>query len=267
MRTLALTVAYDGTEWAGFQRQNRWPSIQGALEHALGEMLHHPVQLVAAGRTDAGVHAFGQVVSLQTENPIPLARIPWVANRQLPTSIRVRRAVERPAEFHARKSATYRRYWYVIEPTKSPDPIRGRFRWQVRSSLDITAMRSALLPLVGTHDFAAFCHGGGPPSGVTVRTVHHARVQTRQGCVIVDVQANAFLRQMIRLLVANLVKVGYGECPVSWLTELLQTGDRYQAGEGAPPCGLFFMRTGYYPTVDPRMGADRGELDNEELSG
>jgi len=267
MRTLALTVAYDGTDWAGMQYQPTAPSVQGALEKALASVLRHDVRIAAAGRTDAGVHALAQVVSLRTPNPIPAERLPRAVNLLLPESIRVRRAVERPAGFHARRSAIFRRYWYRMQVTRHADPLRGRFCWQLDRELDIAAMQAALAPLVGWHDFAAFCHHGGETKG-TVREIHHARVMSRGTGIVVDVQADAFVHRMVRLLVSNLVLVGAGERPASWLEELLCSQDRSLAGRGAPPHGLILMRIGYPPIENPsREREDSGEFNDEMLSG
>lgn len=268
MRTLALTVAYDGTDWAGFQRQTRFPSIQGALEEALSAVLQHQVDIAAAGRTDAGVHALAQVISLRTANPIPLERVPRVTNRLLPASISIRRVVERPEGFHARWSARSRRYWYIVQQTRWPDPIRGRFRWQINHALDVCAMQAALTPLVGRHDFAALCHGERAPGRTTVRCIQRAQVHRRPGLVVIDVQADAFLHQMVRLLVANLVQIGRGVRPVEWLEELLHSRNRIYAGKVAPPQGLFLMRIGYPPSEDCiSLVEDAGVLNNEEFSG
>jgi tRNA pseudouridine38-40 synthase len=255
MRTLALTIAYDGTDWAGMQRQTRYPSIQGALEIALSEVLQHPVRIAAAGRTDAGVHALGQVVSLRTDNPIPTARVPRVVNRVLPSSIRVRRAGERPAKFHARLSARSRRYWYVLQITRWPDPIRGRFCWQLHEPLQVDAMRTALATVVGQHDFEAFCHGG-HPTRQTVRTIQQAQLRPWGDYLIVDVQADAFLHQMMRLIVANLVAIGRRERPTDWLETLLLSHNRHLAGAGAPPGGLFLMRIGYARSDTPPINRE-----------
>lgn len=246
MQTLALTIAYDGTDWFGFQRQRECPSVQGEIETALAKVLGHPVELAAAGRTDAGVHALAQVVSCTTDNPIPVDRIPWVTNRYLPPSIRVRGARWCPPRFHARFAACSRRYWYVLQPCGSLDPFRARFCWSVPPSLDVRAMQSAIAPILGTHDFCSLCHEGNP-SGTTVRTVQRAVVRRWKGCVIIDLQADAFLHQMARLLVANLVKIGRGDNPVTWLETLLSARNRHLAGMAAPPCGLFLMRIGYPP--------------------
>ena len=267
LRTLALTVAYDGTDWAGYQRLPTAPSIQRALETALTEVLRHDVRISAAGRTDAGVHALAQVISLQTTNPLPLERLPWVVNLWLPSSVRVRRAVEWPASFNARWSAGYRRYWYLLQETRHADPLRGRFCWQLERKLDPARMQAALDPLVGRHDFASFCQGGGNPTG-TIRTLHHARVKTRSGRLVVDVQADAFLHRMIRLLVSNLVMVGCGERPVDWLEELLHAQDRHIAGKGAPPNGLVLMKIGYPPIMNTsRLGEEVGVLNDENIPG
>lgn len=265
MRTLALTVAYDGTDWSGFQRLSDRPSIQQTLEEALTAVMQHPVNLICAGRTDAGVHALGQVVSFRSNNPIPIDRVPWVTNRLLPASIMVRRAVEKPHPFHARFSAAYRRYWYVLQTAGAKDPIAGRFRWQLGEKLNTNRMRDAMSMLIGKHDFRAYTHHFDPLSS-TERTVYHARVIERtNGIVIIDLQADAFLRQMIRLLVANIVLIGRAERPVEWLETLRATRDRHIAGKGAPPCGLYLMRIGYPPTVNPRWGTLMEKLDHEEL--
>jgi tRNA pseudouridine38-40 synthase len=266
MRTLALTVAYDGAGWAGMQLQRRAPTIQGALEVALAEVLRHEVRIAAAGRTDAGVHALGQVVSLRTDNPLPVERLPRVVNLLLPASVRVRRAVERPEGFHARRSATFRRYWYVLQTTRHADPLRGRFCWQLERALELPAMQAALPPLLGRHDFAAFCHGGETKG--TVRTLHHARVTSRGSRIVVDVQADAFVHRMVRLLVSNLVLIGSGERPAAWLAELLRGRDRHPAGQGAPPHGLILMRVGYAPITNPSPGwEEAGEANDESILG
>jgi len=248
MRTLALTVAYDGTEWAGFQRQTRYPSVQRELEDALTKVFQHQVEIAAAGRTDAGVHALGQVISFQSDNPLPVERIPLAVNRLLPASILIRNAMERPMGFNARHSARFRRYWYLVQHTHQPDPIRGRFVWQVMKKIDVCAMQQALASMIGRHDFAAYCHGEIAPWRTTMRCIQRAQVRYWRGCIVVDIQADAFLHQMVRLLVANLVKVGSGERSVHWLEELRQSRDRYLAGKGAPPHGLFLMRIGYPPS-------------------
>jgi len=263
MRTLALTVAYDGTDWAGMQWQPSAPTVQGALEKALASVLRHEVRIAAAGRTDAGVHALAQVVSLRTPNPIPAERLPLALNVLLPESVRVRRAVERTAGFHARRSAIFRRYWYRLQVTRHADPLRGRFCWQLERKLDVAAMRAALQPLAGRHDFAAFCHHGGETKG-TARALHHARVMSRGTGIVVDVQADAFVHRMVRLLVSNLVLVGAGERPASWLEELLLSRDRSRSGKGAPARGLILMKIGYPPMEDPsREWEDSG--DNDEM--
>ncbi len=268
MRTLALTVAYDGTDWAGFQRLSRHPSIQRVLEKALSRVLRHAVEIEAAGRTDAGVHALGQVISLRTENPLPVERIPLAVNRLLPASVFVRRAGEQMEGFHARHSAWYRRYWYFLQSISRQDPVRGRFCWQVLQPLDAAAMHAAIQPLIGRFDFAAFCRRDHTPCRNTMRRIQRAQVRRWREQVVIDVQADAFLPQMMRLLVANLVKVGCGVVPVHWMEELLLAQDRDLAGKCAPPRGLFLMRIGYHPNEDcTPCGRDAGELSNEELSG
>ncbi|HEX2952084.1 MAG TPA: tRNA pseudouridine(38-40) synthase TruA [Armatimonadota bacterium] len=266
MRNIALTIAYDGTDWYGFQRQRAFPTVQQELETALSKVFQHPVEIVCAGRTDTGVHAVGQVISFHTDNPIPIERVTWVTNRFLPDTIRIRSAKEKPAAFHARFSASYRRYWYFIQTRSRPDPIVGRFCWQIKSRLDIPVMARALRSIQGKYDFSAFCHQG-EPNGSPIRTIHRAQVKRWRHGVIIDVQADAFLHQMIRLMVANTILIGTWERPESWLEELVRSRNRHLAGKGAPPCGLFLMRIGYPPTVNPRWGSVLEKLNNEELLG
>jgi len=224
------------------------------------------VQVFCAGRTDAGVHALGQVVSFQTENSIPIDRVPWVTNRYLPPSIIVRRCREATGFFHARFSAAYRRYWYVVQTRGGLDPIAGRFRWQIGSPLRTDDIEIALRAIVGTHDFVAFCHREGRAAS-TIRTIYHAQIRPWSNGVILDIQADAFVHRMIRLLVANIVAIGRGIKPISWLEELLYSRDRHLAGQEAPSCGLFLMRIGYPPTVNPRWGSILEKLNHEELLG
>jgi tRNA pseudouridine38-40 synthase len=231
-------------------------------------MFQHPVEIVGAGRTDSGVHALGQVISFRTNNPMPIERVAWVANRLLAKSIRVRKAVEKTAPFHARFSAGYRRYWYVIEErVTNPDPFGGRFRWQLPVELDTHAMVTALKSIVGLHDFATFCHRLAAPFGSTERTIYRAELRYWDNGVVIDIQADAFLHQMVRLLVSNLVRIGTHVLPVTGLADLIASRNRHLAGKGAPPHGLFLMRIGYPPTIDPRWGSLLEKLNNEELFG
>lgn len=246
-----MTISYDGTDYQGFQRQPGYRTIQGELEAALAEVLQESVAIVAAGRTDAGVHALGQVVSLRTPNAIPAKGLTIAMNRQLPVTIRVRRAWEAPADFHARRSGRWRRYWYLLGrmPVSGPDPFGGRFCWQVKTSLDLGRMQAALRAIEGRHDFTSFCHG--MQAITTRRRVFRASLDERgSGCgslLVLDVKADAFLHQMMRLLTANLVRIGAGEKPVGWLAELLEKRARHEAGVAAPPQGLWLMYVGYGP--------------------
>lgn len=268
LRTLALMIAYDGTDWAGIQRLNDRPTIGETLNTALTTVLRHPVCMVAAGRTDAGVHALGQMISLRTDNPLPLENLHRAVNRLLPASIRVRRVDEREERFHARCSAINRRYWYLLQTARQPDPLRGRFCWQLDRALDADKMQEALLPLLGQHDFRAYCHGEVHPPRGSVRTIQRLRIRRRRALLVIDVQADAFLHHMVRLLVANVVRVGIGERPVDWPAELLESRDRHGAGKGAPACGLFLMRIGYPPIHDcTSVREDTGEEYDEMLSG
>lgn len=269
MRTLALTVAYDGTDWAGFQRQPGHVTIQAQLEAALSLALQHPVEVAAAGRTDAGVHALGQIISFTTLNPLPIERVPRIVNNYLPATIRVRRARVMPTGFHARWWASSRRYRYLLHVTRQPDPIRGRFCWQVPPPLDVEAMLRASRACIGRQDFAAFCQNWQPGQS-TMRTVTRLAVQPLPGGYVqIDVQADAFLHRMVRLLVAQLRLVGGGIYPDSWPAQVLASRNRQWAGKGAPATGLILMRIGYPPVADSfsPLGESVGDECHEEFSG
>jgi tRNA pseudouridine38-40 synthase len=268
MRNIALTVSYDGTDWAGFQRQNIYPSIQGELEKALQKLCGHGVTVSAAGRTDAGVHAFGQVVNFFTPTPVPIEKVAWVTNRWLPDSIRVRKARDVDARFHARHCAVYRRYWYFVQEVHEVDAMRSRFCWQIKDRLNVDAMKAATTEIMGRHDFSAFCHSGSPALS-NVKNLIYAGVRRQGSYLIFDVKADAFLYQMVRLLVGNFVRIGRGEKSPEWMGELLETKTRHFAEVAAPTNGLWLMRVGYprYNNIDIPVGDLVGETEDEELSG
>ncbi|UCH35428.1 MAG: tRNA pseudouridine(38-40) synthase TruA [Armatimonadota bacterium] len=244
MANIKLVVEYDGTGYCGFQRQSRLPTIQGELEAALGKLLDEPVAITAAGRTDAGVHALGQVVNFRSERPVPAARWPRAVNRLLPRQIVVKRAQEVGDDFHARRMATSRRYQYTILNRGEPSALLGRFAYQTGDTLDLAAMRGAARPLVGEHDFAAF-QAAGSPSASTVRRVTAARVMRLGDVVIVVIEANSFLYQMARIAVAALLAVGRGELAPADVQRIMKSGDRGRIGPPAPPHGLCLVRVRY----------------------
>jgi len=244
LRTLRLTLAYDGTDFAGWQVQPDCPTVQGLLRDACARILGEPVKLTGASRTDAGVHALRQVASLVIASPLDPARLARGLNALLPDSIRVLQASEAPAGFDARRSALGKRYLYLIDRGRVAHPLGRRFAWHPRFSLDIEAMRSALGALRGKHDFSAFCAAPGRGRTPTC-TVRSARLVERGDRIAIALSADSFLHHMVRNIVGSLVEVGRGAKPASGMADLLAGRDRTQSGPTAPPQGLVLVRVLY----------------------
>ena len=244
MRNLRLLIEYDGTGYAGFQRQPRRPTIQGELERALGRLLGEPVRVVGAGRTDAGVHATGQVAHALADHAIPAERAAAAANRLLPAQIVVREVEEAAPEFHARRDARARRYEYTVFNRRGPSAILGRFAVFAAEPLDVAAMDEAGRVLIGEHDFRSFQKSGSETRS-TVRRVTALRCRRSGDRVTIAVEANAFLYQMVRIMVGVLLRVGAGEMTAADVRRLLRLADRRAAGPAAPAHGLCLVRVRY----------------------
>lgn len=242
---IRLTVAYDGTAYNGFQRQNP-PSIavQNILEEKLEAVCGDTIELAAAGRTDAGVHARGQVVNFFTDATIPIERIPRAVNSILPADIVVLEASEADRDFSARHSAQSKIYVYRILQGYIPDPFERNYSWNVRKELDTESMAACLKLIEGTHDFSAFRASGGAPMS-PVRTIYEASL-TKQGRIVeLKFFANGFLYHMVRNLVGTLVNVGMGRTSIERFGEIMASLDRTQAGATAPAQGLYLWQVNY----------------------
>ncbi len=252
--TLRLTVEYDGTAFSGFQWQPAARTVAGTLEAALSRLLREPVKVTGAGRTDAGVHATGQVVSLGSDRDFPWERLPLALNALLPEDLRIRRSEPVPAGFSARFSARERTYVYAVLDGAAPSALLARYAWQVRSPLDLGAMAAAAAMLVGEHDFRSFCASlpqpapGGAVS--TVREVRRLTVERRGGLVRVEIAANAFLHRMVRTIVGTLAECGAGRRPPEDLSRILAARAREAAGLTAPACGLYLAGVRYEDGYD-----------------
>ena len=256
IRTVKLTLAYEGTAYVGWQRQTNGPSIQAALESAVRDVEGGPVTLVGAGRTDAGVHALGQVASVRLTNPIPTDALGRALNATLPRDIRVVAAEEAPAAFHARFDAATKEYRYRLLHGTVASPFESRYGWFVGGPLDHDRMAEAARALVGEHDFAAF-QAAGSDTATTVRIVHALTVRRSppeatpggvswgQPLSLVDIRGSGFLRHMVRIIVGTLVEVGRGRRPPGAVGEALRSRDRAAAGPTAPGHGLFLVRVEY----------------------
>ena len=259
MRSLKLTLSYEGTRFVGWQRQAEGTSIQGLLEAVLSDIDDGPVAVAGAGRTDAGVHALGQVASCTLTGLLDADTLRRALNAQLPADVRVLAVDQMPEGFHARFSAKTKRYRYVLANGPLVSPFAARLAWQVHGRLDVAAMQQAAAHLLGTHDFSAFqSTGTDVPHGI--RTVTLAQVADVTGgppptplpaeavpggrLVAFDVAADGFLRHMVRAVAGTLVEVGLGRREPD-LSPLLASTNRALAGPTAPAHGLWLVEVNY----------------------
>jgi tRNA pseudouridine38-40 synthase len=240
-----LVIEYDGTRYVGWQVQPNGPSVQAEVERALATLHKAPRRVTAAGRTDAGVHARGQVVSFAEEQPLPLSAYLKGMNALLPADVAVRAASLEREGFDARRSARGKRYRYVIENGGTRAPLGRLQAWQLFAALDVAAMREAVVHLVGRHDFAAF-QAADCACEHAVREVRRLDVLGEPGGRIELVfEATAFVKHMVRNVVGTLVEVGLGKRTPGSLPALLASRDRRTAGRTAPPQGLFLEEVFY----------------------
>ena len=247
MRTLKLTLAYDGTDFHGWQVQPGLPTIQGELERALGEIEEKPVAVAGSGRTDAGVHALAQVASFPIENPIPVLNLRRAMNRLLPPAIRVLEVEEAPPDFHARFSATSKLYEYRLWRAEVCPPMLYRYVYHHPYPLNLEAMREAAPQLEGAHDFCSLAAAEEEEDDRKnmVRTVFSSRIDIDGELVRYRVRGAGFLRHMVRNMVGTLLEVGKGNYSPSDIAPLLASGDRTRAGPTAAARGLFLVEVGY----------------------
>lgn len=244
-RNIKLTLAYDGSAYHGFQRQENAVTVQAVLEKALRTLFGDFAKFAASGRTDTGVHARGQVVSFYTQGAIPADRIVRALNSLLPPDVAAVAAEEAPLAFHARCSARSKLYRYRIRQGETPDPFARNYAWYLRQPLDVAAMNAGLAHVCGTHDFSAFQAAGGSIRN-PVRTLYTARcAQNAENWLEFVFWGNGFLYHMVRNLVGTAVDIGRGRRAPAEMRRILESGDRHQAGATAPPQGLYLEAVRY----------------------
>jgi len=248
---LKLVVAYDGTDFHGFAGQPDVRTVESTLVDALEKVLRSPRELLSlscAGRTDAGVHAWGQVVSVQLPVEIEPDRLRHSLNRIVAPEIVVRRCARVGPEFDARRTATWRRYRYTVVNRPEPDPFLARYAWWVPQPLNLAQLRLAADPFVGEHDFASFCRKG-PSGSTTVRRVLESRWlddgDVDDGVLTFDIRGTAFCWQMVRSIVGTMIDAATGKLRPGDILGVLRAGDRQAAGQIAPPHGLTLWSVGY----------------------
>ncbi len=270
-RNIRLLLEYDGTDYVGWQRQpsSHGMSVQEAVERALERLCKQPVRLIGAGRTDAGVHAAGQVANFHSSCSIPAERIPLALRGLLPDDIVVRRAEDVPADFHARYDAKGKTYRYLICPEQQPGAFSYRYAWWLSRCPDLVRMQAAAEKLVGFHDFMQFSARGSSAQtfGRTVRSCRVYRQSASAGDfpwqslpegIVLEITADGFLYKMVRMIVGTLVEIGLGKRPVEAVDEILL--QRQHASAPAPAAGLVMLRVDY--------GEGTGEtVENLEIIG
>lgn len=245
MRNIKLTMEYDGTAYHGWQIQPGLRTVQGVMREKIAHITQGEVNLIGAGRTDAGVHALGQVANFHTESKIELTALQRGLNSLLPADIVVRKAEEVSENFHARFSARSKVYEYHILNRPHPSAIRRNFAWFIPHTLNLSSMRSCGHLLIGTHDFSSF-RAAGEESDHSIREVQRLEIESRQGdLIIVVMEANAFLREMVRSIVGTLVDVGKGKTTLAEFEKIFRARDRRRAGMTAPAHGLFLTEVKY----------------------
>lgn len=268
MKNILLTIEYDGSCFHGWQRQQEHRTVQGELEKALSRVLGRDIKVDGTSRTDAGVHAYGQRASFQTDSNVPIEKLPMilnnclsegrVLNESIPGEIRIVEAKEMPPEFHARFSSVGKTYIYKIKITEVMDIFQRNYYYQLTHNLDIAAMKKAATYITGTHDFKSFETSGGTERETTVRTIYSLNIETVSNEetnkeVNIVITGDGFLYNMVRIITGTLVEVGLGRRKPEDPEDIIKACDREKAGHTAPPSGLY-LSTVYYDKAELQSG-------------
>lgn len=247
MRNIRLTIEYDGKDFNGWQKQPNKLNIQGEIERAI-ELItgEENIDLIASGRTDAGVHALGQVANFKTNNmSIPIEKFALAINTKLKRSVRIKKAEEVDERFHSRYTCKRKTYRYVINNNQCESAIYRNFEYHMPVKLDIKAMQKAVKYFEGEHDFKAF-KASGTSSKSSVRKIYLAEVlQGPKNRIYIELTGNGFLYNMVRIIAGTLVDVGLGKIKPEKIPEIIKDGDRKKSGKTLPPSGLFLMKVMY----------------------
>jgi len=245
MRNIKLLIEYDGTNYLGWQVQPKGPTIQGILEEKLSLLTGEGIRLFGSGRTDSGVHAFGQVAHFKTQSQMDIRTMQKALNSLLPPDIVIRKVEEVDVEFHARKHSKSKVYEYRILNRDLRSAFHREYAWYISQKLNFTEMKKASHTLIGEHDFSAF-RSVGSPTRTTVRKVIRAEWKKgRDGFLRFEIEANGFLKQMVRSIVGTLVEIGKGRMNATEFRKILESKDRRKAGPTAPAQGLFLKEVKY----------------------
>ncbi len=240
MRRIMLTVAYDGTAYHGWQRQPDKNSIEDRLDACLTQLLKEPVRVIGASRTDAGVHALGNIAVFDTEARMEAEKFSYALNQRLPEDIRIRASREVPADFHPRKTDSVKTYEYHILNEEFPNPVERLYSYFCYVPLDADRMDQAARLLQGEHDFQSFCSAGAQVES-TVRTIYSCAVRREGTRLVIRIRGNGFLYNMVRIIAGTLMETGRGKYPPERIQDILEARDRRAAGPTAPAKGLVLV--------------------------
>ena len=244
MRNIKLTIEYDGKEFNGWQKQPNKLNIQGSIEQAIYQITGEEVELNASGRTDAGVHALGQVANFKTNSNIPIEKFAIAINTKLKKSIRILKAEEVDERFHSRLSCKRKTYRYIINNSEQGTAIYRNLETNISYHLDETKMNEASKYFIGEHDFKAF-KASGTSSKSSVRKIYDAKVYRQGDRIFIEITGNGFLYNMVRIISGTLVEVGMGKMQPEEIKEIIQSKNREKAGKTLPPQGLYLVEVEY----------------------
>lgn len=244
MRNIKLTIEYDGKDFNGWQKQPNKLNIQGTIEKAIETITKEPVDLMASGRTDAGVHAIGQVANFKTNSNIPIEKFAVAINSNLKKSILIKSAEEVDERFHSRLTCKRKTYCYVINNSPVGTAIFRNLETHIAIPLDVEKMQEAILYFKGEHDFKAF-KSSGTSSKSSVRTIYDASVKKEGDKIYISLTGNGFLYNMVRIISGTLVEVGMGKIKPEEIPNIIKSGKRENAGKTLPPQGLYLVKVEY----------------------
>ena len=244
MRNIKLTIEYDGKDFNGWQKQPNKLNIQGEIERAIYDITGQESELIASGRTDAGVHALAQVANFKTDSQIPVSKIPIALNTKLKRSIRIINAEEVDERFHSRYNCKKKTYRYVINNSPNGTAIYRNLEYNFSGSLDIQKMQKAVKYFEGEHDFKAF-KASGTSSKSSVRRIFLGEVKKENDRIIIELTGSGFLYNMVRIISGTLLEVGTGKIDPESIPEIIKSKDRTKAGKTLPPTGLYLVKVEY----------------------
>ena len=244
MKNIRLTIEYDGKDFNGWQKQPNKLNIQGEIERAIEEITGEKVDLIASGRTDAGVHALAQMANFKTNSNLPVKKYPIALNTKLKKSIRIQKAEEVEEDFHSRYHCKQKTYRYVINNSEQGSSIYRNLEYFVPNKLNVEKMQEAVKYFEGEHDFKAF-KASGTSSKSSVRIIYKTKVEKQGDRIIIELTGNGFLYNMVRIIAGTLVEVGLGKIEPNEIPEIIEKGERTRAGKTLPPQGLYLVKVEY----------------------